>query len=238
MKILPYLIAIVLFTCSETTKGYEYQNQMMQIDSADTVFFNFDQVTVNAGIASFPISIVTDDTIYALDFSFRYNVNAVSCDTIIELTSYIESDYYYNSTDSTLRYTSYSLQPYSVDTALMQVNFNLMGASVSDINLFNVEAYLNGSACPASVIPFTTSIKEHQNKLIRVYPNPAIDHIFINSADNVVLSLFNANGQEIKKQKVTSGILMMDVSTLPEGAYYIKAAKEHEAAVQKFIRIR
>src|SRR5688572_12208989 len=101
MKILPYLIAIVLFTCSETTKGYEYQNQMMQIDSSDTVFFNFDQVTVNAGIASFPISIITDDTIYALDFSFRYNVNAVSCDTIIELVNYIESDYFYNGLDST-----------------------------------------------------------------------------------------------------------------------------------------
>jgi hypothetical protein len=239
MKIIPFLIAVVLFiSVSNTTKGFEYDAQIMQIDSADTVFFNFDQVTVNAGIASFPVSIKSDDTIYALDFSFRYNVNAVSCDTIIELANYIESDYFYNSMDSTMRYTSYSLQPYSVDTALMMVSFDLLGATVNDINLFNVEAFLNGSACPVMVFPFTTAIGEKIEMPFRIYPNPARDYLIINTEDAIYLELFNSIGQQLQSFNTSLGSNILDVSKLPEGTYYIKAATEHEAALQKFIRIR
>ena len=62
----------------------------------------------------------------------------------------------------------------------------------------------------------------------RVFPNPAVDNLFIETAhndnENISVSLFNTTGTEIlhKQFTATSSIMTLDVSKLPSGIYFYR----------------
>ena len=96
-----------LMISSTTTSNNITTNS--QIDLSDTVVFDLSQAIITGTSIDIPISIISDDTINALDFSLKYDQVKFLYDSIIDLTTYLQAVSFYNSNDSTIRFTSNSI---------------------------------------------------------------------------------------------------------------------------------
>ncbi len=72
----------------------------------------------------------------------------------------------------------------------------------------------------------TVGVDENHTNLIRVYPNPAEDHIFLENSKNFMdfnIKLFNSIGSEIKnlREMDRGKNLYLDLSYLADGIYYL-----------------
>ncbi|NLA23364.1 MAG: T9SS type A sorting domain-containing protein, partial [Bacteroidales bacterium] len=86
---------------------------------------------------------------------------------------------------------------------------------------------------------FPTSILNNFNNAekVNIYPNPANDKIFIeyNKADfSAKYSIFNHLGTEIFSGQIKNDITEIDISTLPNGIYFLKTENE----IMKFVVIK
>ncbi|MBE2247137.1 MAG: T9SS type A sorting domain-containing protein, partial [Candidatus Competibacteraceae bacterium] len=73
---------------------------------------------------------------------------------------------------------------------------------------------------------------------IRDSPNPAYDIINIETAygtDHIEGAILSTDGREIKKFKLTSDNIQIDINQLPKGLYYLYFSMSH--AWMKFIKI-
>jgi hypothetical protein len=219
--------------------AFDYESTSMQIDSTDTVVFDLSQVVASGGLINFPLSINSDDTIYSLDFSLKYNDQSINYDSIIELTSYVQSFFFYNPNDSTLRYTSSALQPYDIATSLTLIQFDLFASQISDSDLYDVKAYLNGSECSIIIIPppisGVTENHGYENSVI-IYPNPATSALTISAKENAIVQMINVNGDIIMQQEISSGSSSLDISRISNGCYFVKVIREKSSTVKKFIK--
>ncbi len=170
------------------------------INSLDTVYFDIYNATTNGSSVEFPVYIISDDSINALDFSFKYNELDLQYDTIINLTNYIQHLSYYNPNDSTVRFTSYSFtQPYSQDTALVLVRFTILAGQLCSTDLLSVEALLNGDASSERVldcqaIGLADSFNESS---IQIFPNPTSGKVNVTVPVAADLTVVDINGKEI-----------------------------------------
>ena len=71
---------------------------------------------------------------------------------------------------------------------------------------------------------------------INIYPNPAKDYVIIENdkGDKLFISLLNSDGRIIKK---LGSVTRFDLSTLPEGVYFIKITTASESFVKKLYKI-
>lgn len=77
---------------------------------------------------------------------------------------------------------------------------------------------------------------------IQVFPNPATTGLTINLAYDArwigkELAVIDINGQVQMKRTITSKIQKLDISRLKPGIYFIRAEKEGEKMMQKFIKL-
>ena len=79
----------------------------------------------------------------------------------------------------------------------------------------------------------TTAVNETGGlDLLQVFPNPTTDILTIRWKDdfssNILLSLYSASGVVVaeKAQTTESGIFQMDISTLPQGMYFLRCQTE------------
>ena len=140
-------ISLLLFLFTTKIFSQSTSQRAQTINALDTVVFDLSQSVITGNNVWFPVSILSDDTIYALDFSLKYNQNNLAYDSIINLTNYLQPFSYYNSNDSTWRFTSNSLQQITNDTPLVSVSFNLIGGLLTNSDLYTIKAYLNGTQC-------------------------------------------------------------------------------------------
>jgi hypothetical protein len=74
------------------------------------------------------------------------------------------------------------------------------------------------------------------DKQINIFPNPAKDILYIDSADkiNIInISLINIYGQTIKQSEAKTG--QINVSDIPSGLYFIKLTTHREEIIQKIV---
>ena len=213
----------------------------LQIDSLDTVIFNISQAMISGNIIQCPVSILSDDTVYSLDFSLKYNMLNLSYDSVSDLTNYLQAFSFYNTTDSTLRFTSSSLQRLGNDTPLVEIRFSMLSPQLNDSDVNTVKAYLNGTACNIKFADYLTSgvtnSKEQDNLRLIVFPNPANTNIFVESSENVALQLLDPQGREmIKGWKINAGQLKeVNIKGLPVGIYILKISNGQTSTSRKII---
>src|SRR5262249_34933656 len=83
-----------------------------------------------------------------------YNQSKITYNSIINYyPTSISAAANYNTTDSTLRFTSFCLSSMAVDTPVVAVRFNLLSGPVTVSDFNNVQVYLNGDACSYKIIP-------------------------------------------------------------------------------------
>ena len=216
------------------------QQKIQTIDALDTVVFDLSKAVITGTYVEFPVSFLSDDTITSLDFSLKYNQNNLVFDSIIDLTNYMQSFSFYNNNDSTIRFTSNSLQTYTNDTPLVNVRFNLLALQFAGTDLNTLKAYLNGSACSIKIPNLSfiglSEVNKNDNG-IKVYPNPAKEKITVESKENAMVNLIDANGKEIIPTQNIRATQPQDlnIESLSGGFYMIRIWNYHFESIKKVV---
>ena len=125
------------------------------INSSDTVVFDLSQATCTSGLTQIPVSILSVDSVYTLDFSLKYDHTELAYDSITKLRSYISESSYYNPPDSTVRMSSYNgstFWAFENNTGLVSVYFDLLSGQINSSYLNSIKAFLNGDSCSVKII--------------------------------------------------------------------------------------
>ncbi len=82
-----------------------------------------------------------------------------------------------------------------------------------------------------------TGINDVNSSLnVTVFPNPAFTTITIETPAPSQLSILNLNGQELLKQTITEPKTVIDISSLPNGVYFVRVTGEKSVGVGKFVK--
>ena len=211
------------------------------IDALDTVVFDLSKATLVGNKLSFPVSILSDDTVNALDFSFKYNHAKLIYDSITDLTTYMQPLAFYNSNDSTVRFTSNSFQRYQNDTALLTIHFTVLSGQFAATDLNTPKAYLNGNVCTLSLSNLiSTGIHAAKTMAtqILVFPNPTTGEFQITGLPAAYeLSISNEMGELILNEKINQEILniLPESIHLKSGIYFLKVEGKKFSETKKIV---
>ncbi|MEO8087408.1 MAG: T9SS type A sorting domain-containing protein [Bacteroidota bacterium] len=206
------------------------------IDMYDTVVFDISQSVMNGNQVSFPVYIISDDTINALDFSLAYDETNFGLDTIFNLTTYLQP--VYNFTMSRLYFTSYSLQEIDHNTPLVSVQLDMLGHYLCSDDLDSILVYLNGDACSVKVVECVTDKITETNSTdeqVSIYPNPATGILNIQTIENVNVELFDINASRTVYQSKTDPNRLLQINTdgFAQGIYLVKMYNENFTSIRK-----
>ena len=122
------------------------------INSQDTVLFDFSNAFCTPSYMQVPVKFNSDDSIYALDFALKFDPGVFTYISIVNHKPYISYSANYNSTDSTLRFTSFSFQPMDNNTDLISIRFSLPVSQIDYAQFDSVYTLLNGDICSSKAI--------------------------------------------------------------------------------------
>lgn len=201
--------------------------QVAGIDSLDTIYFDLRTAQLIGSTVEFPVYFKANDSVYAMDFSFKYNQSSLIYDTITGLQSYVSFLSNYSSFDSTVYFTSYSTgNAYQNNTHLVEAKFFLLSGQsnilVQDLN--SPLGYLNGDACPVRIIPPSlTGLGEISSAAFSLYPNPASDGINIDVKEDLMAYITDVNGRLIQLPfNCSSGLAThIQLNNLTDGVYFL-----------------
>jgi len=223
---------------SNDNTAHGSQSRLFNIDMLDTVVFDISQASIVGNQVSFPVYILTDDTVNALDFSLVFNETNFSLDTIINLTAYLQP--VYNLTMGTLYFTSYSLQEIEHNTSLLSIRLNMLGHYLCSDDLDSILVYLNGDACSTKVIECLNDGISESNKNqshLDLYPNPVSGYLHVASDVNANIEVSDLRGAGIIYHSyVTAGQdLQINTAGMAPGVYSMKLSNADFVSVKKFI---
>lgn len=226
---------------------YEVQGgtayQIATIDSADTVFFDMSNVIIIGNQVQIPVKFNSDDPVYSLDFSFRYNDSKLSYDTIIPAPAGLAflAFSFLNPNDSIVRFTSSNLVAMSPLTELVYLVFTIQpGQSLVVGDLNTLKGYLNGDRCSEFVIPPVSAgiVDSSPSFGFEVFPNPATDYINIITSSPVRWELLDVTGKTVMTGKMedSNNATGIDCSALHPGQYLIRVSDEKgNASVRRIV---
>lgn len=67
----------------------------------------------------------------------------------------------------------------------------------------------------------TLSVNENNEVVFMMYPNPAENHITIESTKDAEVKIYSVNGQMLSQQNISEGINTIDISNLNAGMYFV-----------------
>jgi len=117
---------------------------------------------------------------------------------------------------------------------------NLYNASasgvVSDWGTNTYDQTLNSSILPVKIIGranavTTGTVSAPSISEIKVYPNPASDHITIESSEDVTIgsiSIYNIKGQKVIEQSIKAGNIDIDTHNFAKGIYIMKISSNNQ----------
>jgi hypothetical protein len=71
---------------------------------------------------------------------------------------------------------------------------------------------------------------------IYIFPNPATESVTIETPQNTIIEILNLPGQVIKSVHAVSNKTNIDISSFPDGIYFVKLKTESGVEVKKFIK--
>jgi hypothetical protein len=210
------------------------------INALDTVEFDIHNANFTSGYFEFPVTIISDDSINALDFSFEFNNANYVYDTVYPVISPISYLAHYNEADLRFRFTSFSFTEYPINNSIVYVGFSVLDFSFCELNIFAPVAYLNGEPCSTKITdcPVATSLTQKELLTFNIYPNPSSDLINVSIKEKSVVYLFDALGKLIHQTDAENEHVQLPVSNLPEGIYLVKIVTNNSVFSDKIIVYR
>lgn len=208
------------------------------INNLDSVVFDIEQSTISGGFVEFPVKFLSDDSIFALDFSFKYNQLNFLYDSTINITTGLTALAHYNPNDSIVRVTSYSLSTLPNDSPIVKLRFQVLSGTFCNADVNTVKGYLNGDLCSNKLVNCnTTGIDETGfDKMIQVFPNPSsgVVHVDI-PVDGATLSIIDLYGKILLTKTGVSRQHTLNFSSLTAGVYFIAIQKDETTVVSKLL---
>jgi Secretion system C-terminal sorting domain/Cohesin domain len=219
-------------------------SKVSTIDNSDTVVYDLFNSNLVGNKVTFPVKFFSDDTvIFALDFSFKYNQVKLKFDTVINLKPGIFSSLsFYNTSDSTVRFTSSGLSlasfPDSIEIAA--IRFTVLSGTLSASDLNTVKSFLNGDLCSSKVRTYSTVGLQDVNKdaaQLSVFPNPTNNEFNIVNKSDATAQLLDLNGKQIVSplKVFANQTTSMDVSQLAKGIYMLKVFNNNSITTTKVV---
>ncbi len=122
------------------------------IDVGDTVIFDLSHASCIGNSFLVPVSFKSDDTVYAVDFSMKFDHLKITYNSIVSNYPGVNASAYFNPADSTLRLTSFSMLPMPHDTPVISVLFDVTVNTITEADFNTVHVYINGDTCSYSFI--------------------------------------------------------------------------------------
>jgi hypothetical protein len=108
------------------------------------IYLNLQQATLSSDYVDIPLSFTSPDSIVALDFALKFNLEVLRYESIVRYVPYLTDVLAkYAVDDQTLRFTSNSRQRYIADQAIAVLRFKRTGP-IKASDLFGFVGYLNG----------------------------------------------------------------------------------------------
>ena len=228
--LISFVLAIAFFAscyCVSASNRSVSSAQIHAIDYQDTLFFDLSAASFTAGLVQFPVYFRSDDTIYAVDFAMKFNQQIIQYDTIIGLLPSLNANFFLNPADSTLRFTSYDLNPIGNYQYVAWIKFYTQSTSISSLDFSNLEAYLNGFSCTYFFLEGVNAINTPNEKAVRIYPNPTSGLIRMEGAENAQLDIFDMQGALMRTfGKSSLGTRAFDLSFLENGSYVLSLSDD------------
>ncbi|CAN5448323.1 hypothetical protein BH11BAC1_BH11BAC1_03440 [soil metagenome] len=125
------------------------------IDAGDTVVFDLSGAFCNGNSILVPVSFISDDSVYAVDFSMKYDDLKIVFISVVGLLPNVNPSAFFNPADSILRFSSFSMWSILPDTALVAIAFNISVSAITESDFNTILVYLNGEPCSYKFIPPT-----------------------------------------------------------------------------------
>jgi hypothetical protein len=215
--------------------GFAESNILKSTEEANSsVIFDFANAIINGNFVDVPVSVNSDEDVNALDFSLKYDDQKLAYNSIVKNASYIESADHYNTNDQTLRFTSYSLNNFELNSTLLSVRFKLDSEELNSSSVNSMVAYVNGK--PASV-KFTHISGSVNAVAVDVYPNPAntLLNVRVSEAANIVLMDMNGKSVLFEISTAADQKEEINVSGLSDGMYLLKVYNDEFVTFRKVI---
>ena len=235
-----FLFFAAMIHCQAKQSNIFPTPDVVTIDAGDSVIFDMFNATYSGSQVTIPVYINSDDPIYAVDFSFKFNNLDMVYDTITlsPAGSTLLAVSYLNPNDSVVRFTSSSLVSIANQTVLAFIHFNLAsGQSLDAANMFSLKGYLNGDPCSEAIIPpSTVGLSDlASNWNLSIFPNPATDFLFVEMNKDAVLEVLDVQGKDVLlKQSLSAGIKnQVNIEFLLIGFYLLRIYNEEGVSVKK-----
>ena len=197
------------------------------IDLRDSVNLNLSEATIINNTITIPIYIESDDDINSLDLSVVFDTVKLTYQSIIDHTGHIQYTDFYNPMDQTLRFTSNSFTLYDTNKKIISIRFKLKSSCIETKDFFSMISYLNGDLCSSKIPEYkiydTTSTIDNNESKVKMFPNPASEHLFIISSEDASISLITSSGEVVKKKErlQANRLFTLDTEDFPSGTYYL-----------------
>ncbi len=237
---LQFVCFVLLFlTLTTTAKA----NDNFLISNQDTIIFDFSNAVCASGYMEVPVRFNSDEQVYAMDFALKFNPAVFTYISVTTHKAYLSVSANYNSGDSTLRFSSSSLQVIDNNTTLVSVRFSLPVSQIDYADFVSVYTLLNGDDCSAKAIePLPagsitpggdTSILPGDSLSLSFVPNPALSYIwstgqtastiYVNTPGIYSLTTFYGNGCQ-----TVNSILITEANPLPVTYLYFDVFQDKE----------
>jgi len=177
----------------------------------------------------------------SLDFAMQFDESKLAFKSVFNHLNNLQSLGYYNESDKTLRVTSFSLQRYTNEASVISLRFELKGEKLSNEDIKSVTAYLNGNPAGTELTEFDLSAKELDEKILRVFPNPAKSVINVELSENATVQLVDINGKVVLSGILVNAYQRREISLdgLSQGMYlmkfFMKIGDEEYVAIRKIV---
>lgn len=182
--------------------------------------------------------------IYALDFSMRFNLSKITYHSIVNYQPGVLASANYNTSNSTLYFTSFAMTVMPHDTPIVAVRFNLLLSPVTAADFNTVLVYLNGDACSYKIIPpvlpatigaSATTVATGDSVLLSANAGSGLTYlwstgatsqsIYANTPGNYVVTVTTAGGC------TSSAAISISQSSLPVELLYFRAEEIDNAVL-------
>ncbi len=101
-----------------------------------------------------------------------------------------------------------------------EVTINVRAENLTTTNTYTV------------MLTLYTGIEDSFEQSVQIYPNPTTGLVYINGAENAMISVYSITGQKVKSNNLLNSNTI-DLSGLPNGVYLVKIQKEGHVLTKK-----
>ena len=98
-------------------------------------------------------------------------------------------------------------------------------------------SFIESSPSNTVFVDWTTNVGENSAQETILYPNPTTGMVYIESNGLQTVEIFDLTGQKLLQTRVTNGQATIDMTSLPNGTYFVKLAGEQNL-VKKVVKIQ